>query len=158
MRHVTVLLRRTAVTPRPAAKACSRPPNPRDKIRLKSLPNARCTPLRTMCTPQSSRATAPATSRTLKVPCIGLLILCLEARRPASDLPNPIDVSNWVGRHAGAVIAIIVANKKGGPKAAPSPARFERPGTPQGVATAFAVQNRAEGLTTRRLYHNDPAH
>jgi hypothetical protein len=88
-----------------------------------------------MCTPQSSRATAPARSRTLKVPCIGLRILCLEARRPASDLPNPIDVSNWVGRHAGAVIAIIVANKKGGPKAAPSPARFERPGTPQGVAT-----------------------
>jgi hypothetical protein len=57
----------------------------------------------------------------------------------------------------GSTIFIRHSRKKGGPKAAPSPAHLERTNAARGFAD-FAVQSRAEGLTTHRLYHHDPAH
>jgi hypothetical protein len=52
----------------------------------------------------------------------------------------------------------VAENRKGGPKAAPSPAHSEQDARRWGFATAFAVRSQAEGVTTRRLYQNDPAH
>jgi len=54
---VAVLLCSAAVMPRPEAKARNRVPSARPSAMLSAAPKARCTPVCTMCTPHSSRAT-----------------------------------------------------------------------------------------------------
>ena len=53
--------------------------------------------------------------------------------------------------------------QKGRPESRPLPSRLRTGRTPRGLRQAFvaahhAARSRAEGLTTRRLYHNDLAH
>ena len=60
---VAVLDCSSAVRPRPAAKALKRLPSALLKVRRRSGPNARSTPLRTICRPHSSSATPPIRSR-----------------------------------------------------------------------------------------------
>ena len=60
---VAVLDCSSAVIPRPAPKAVKRLPSALPRKRRKSGPNARSTPLRTMCRPHSSSATPPIRSR-----------------------------------------------------------------------------------------------
>ena len=57
IRPVAVLLCSAAVMPRPAAKARKRVPSARPRAAPSAAPKARCTPVWTMCTPHSSRAT-----------------------------------------------------------------------------------------------------
>ena len=65
IRPVAVLLCSTAVTPRPAPKALKRFDRAEPKAVRNFGPKARCTPVWTMWTPQSSSAMLPARLRTV---------------------------------------------------------------------------------------------
>ena len=72
IRPVAVLLCRSAVSPRPPAKAEKRLPKAWPRMRRRSGPKARRMPLWTMCRPQSSSATPPSRSSSTSVPMLSV--------------------------------------------------------------------------------------
>src|SRR6185369_6472358 len=67
---VAVLDCSSPVRPRPPAKAVKRFLEQAPMTRRSDAPNARVSPVRTMRTPHSSRATLPRTFRTVSTPCM----------------------------------------------------------------------------------------
>ena len=106
---VAVLLCRSAVRPRPAAKAAKRLPSACERSRRRSGPKARRMPLWTMCRPHSRSATPPIRSSRTSVP---ISPLYPRLGRQARSI-NPVPVEGL----------IIAARPRGSSAARPPPRR-----------------------------------